>query len=274
VTAAPVALLALACVLLWIPASATWRVRASLAALAAALGTSLWLGQSTPAGVGLLVLLALGCRAAHARGAAVRVVGYVFAIGVALLIGFAGVRLFSRLTLFADWSGVQPYSGSLGKAAAGALVLALVARRWDRSSGVARAVAVGVVAGVAVAVLLASVGLATGYLQEKPAPGAASALVFAFGNLLFAVMPEEALFRGLVQAPLARVCVAGAWRLAPIVISAIAFGLVHLPGGAMFAALAAVAGLANAAAYAISGRIEAPLASHLTLNVIHFVFFK
>jgi membrane protease YdiL (CAAX protease family) len=272
VTSATVALVALACMLLWIPASATWRLRAALVALAAALAASLWFGESSLTGVGLLMLLALGCYWGASPRSRRVLEGHVLAIGVALLIGFAGAKFFSRVTLFEAWGA--PYSGSFGKAAAGALVLALVARRRDGSGSGIRAAAVGIGAGVAVALLLAAVGLGAGYLQGKAAPGVGSVVAFALGNLLFAVMPEEALFRGLVQAPLAQRWGQGAWRLAPIIVSALAFGLVHWPGGALYAGLAAVAGLANATAYAVTGRIEAPLASHLTLNVIHLVFFK
>lgn len=97
---------------------------------------------------------------------------------------------------------------------------------------------------------------------------------FLLTNFFFAVIPEEALFRGWLQRRLIerlRHLRGGKWYA--VAFSGILFGLAHLPGGICFAAMAGVAGVFYALAYSTTNRIEAPILLHFSLNAVHFFAF-
>lgn len=170
-----------------------------------------------------------------------------------LAIGFGLVPGFERIAV-----GTASVSG--GKALAGlAAMLALPSRwRWNRRCS---AVALACLA------LVPLLGWAVGYVHWAPAPWQALA-AFAFANL-FSVIAEEWFFRRWVQAPLQRYGVA-----VSIVASALLFGLVHFGGGPVFMALAAVAGLAYAGVFRISGgSVWAAVALHWALNIVRVALF-
>jgi membrane protease YdiL (CAAX protease family) len=88
-------------------------------------------------------------------------------------------------------------------------------------------------------VVVPLLALAVGFVHWAPAAGS-TLLAFALTNA-FTVVGEEWFFRHWIQRPLAR------WGIAVSVLaSALLFGLVHLGGGAAFAGLAMLAGLAYA----------------------------
>ncbi|UXY14212.1 CPBP family intramembrane metalloprotease [Chitiniphilus purpureus] len=88
-------------------------------------------------------------------------------------------------------------------------------------------------------------------------------------NLLLTCVAEEAFFRGYLQRRLERTLgLHAGWLLASA-----AFGLAHMSGGALYAALAAVAGGCYGLAYRVSGRLEGAIALHFLFNLAHLVGF-
>ena len=102
--------------------------------------------------------------------------------------------------------------------------------------------------------------------------------IWAFSNLIFTCVGEEAFFRGVVQNTLARTFSIISQRsllanTLAIVIAAILFGLCHFYGGPKFIFLCIIAGLFCGYSYYKTGRIEASILTHFTLNTIHFIGF-
>ena len=56
-------------------------------------------------------------------------------------------------------------------------------------------------------------------------------------------------------------------------ITAVLFGLAHLPGGIDYVMLATVAGIGYGWSYYRTGHIEAAILTHFTLNALHFLLF-
>lgn len=100
--------------------------------------------------------------------------------------------------------------------------------------------------------------------------------VFLFVNLFFTCVAEEALFRGVLQQRLAgllaaaRVPHAGATAL---IATAVLFGLVHTGGGWGYVLLATLAGVGYGYALLRTGRIEAAILVHFSVNATHFIGF-
>lgn len=94
---------------------------------------------------------------------------------------------------------------------------------------------------------------------------------FLVANLLFTCVAEEAFFRGVVQARLARWSRARWWAWVVVVVSAVLFGLAHAAGGPPLMLLAMLAGLGYALAFACGQRIEAAVLAHCGLNVLHLL---
>ncbi|WP_374601452.1 lysostaphin resistance A-like protein [Niveibacterium sp.] len=123
--------------------------------------------------------------------------------------------------------------------------------------------------GVPLVVLIVAASLAAGYVAPDP-KWPAFALPFLAGNLLFTCVAEEAFFRGLIQRGLATTI-----GVAPaLAIASLLFGLAHLAGGPLYAAIAAFAGLGYGWAYQRSARIEAAILCHFALNAVHFLGFS
>ena len=98
-------------------------------------------------------------------------------------------------------------------------------------------------------------------------------LAFIVTNLLFSVIAEEALFRGIIQNGLIRIFkdkTQFAVHLG-IIISSLIFGLVHLGGGWHFMVLATFAGFVYGMAYQLSNRLSVAIITHLGVNVGHFL---
>lgn len=59
-----------------------------------------------------------------------------------------------------------------------------------------------------------------------------------------------------------------------MIVTALLFGLVHFGGGPMFVGLSALAGLAYASVYHVSGNsVWAAIALHLSLNIVRIGLF-
>jgi len=93
------------------------------------------------------------------------------------------------------------------------------------------------------------------------------ASVWMLNNLIFVCVAEEAFFRGYIQTSFTdpRVGLAA---------SSLLFGLAHYAGGWMYVALATVAGFFYGRAFRQSGRIEAAILTHFSVNAVHFFLFS
>ncbi|XXF07148.1 CPBP family intramembrane metalloprotease [Pseudomonas sp. D1-3] len=89
-------------------------------------------------------------------------------------------------------------------------------------------------------------------------------------NLVVAVLAEELLFRGLLQARL--VSWLGMWP--GILVTALLFGAVHIPFSPSFAMVAAVAGLGYGLVMQVSGRLSLATALHGLVNLAHFTLLS
>ena len=58
-----------------------------------------------------------------------------------------------------------------------------------------------------------------------------------------------------------------------VLAAAAAFGAAHVAGGTTYVLLATVAGLGYGAAYQLTGRVEASIFVHFTLNLTHLLLF-
>lgn len=118
-------------------------------------------------------------------------------------------------------------------------------------------------------------GLATGFLHVgPPAFDVARFLREFFGILVVVAIPEELLFRGLIQNLLQRVLPAGY----ALVVASLIFGASHLNNGPSpdwrYVLLATVAGLFYGYAYRRSGGLMAACLVHSAVDAIHRGFFK
>jgi len=99
-------------------------------------------------------------------------------------------------------------------------------------------------------------------------------LPWALKNLIFTVLAEEALFRGLLQRELSkRFSTGNVWPHLAVLMPALLFGLAHFAGGLQYVLLSSMAGVLYGYVYKWTGRIEAPIATHFLLNAGHFLFF-
>ena len=125
--------------------------------------------------------------------------------------------------------------------------------------------------GTAIVVLL--LGMAIGFVKVDLKLTSYTPIFFVT-NLLFTCITEEAFFRGFLQQKLGLAM--RRWKAGPIialVIASVLFGIAHARGGPALIALASLAGLGYGYAYLRSGRIEAAILAHITLNTLHFVAF-
>ncbi|MFW6021623.1 MAG: CPBP family intramembrane glutamic endopeptidase [Guyparkeria sp.] len=115
----------------------------------------------------------------------------------------------------------------------------------------------------------ATLGLWLGVFRWQPGwPG--MALLWFAGVNLVVVAAEEVLFRGLLQRHiLHRLGAVHAWWL-----TALFFGLAHLPFGAEFAAVATVAGLGYGYVAWQSGSLWPAIGLHWAVNLLHFSLFS
>ena len=127
---------------------------------------------------------------------------------------------------------------------------------------------VAVIATVAFAIIGVPIGLATGFLEWNPRPDAVRLAVAPFAIYLATGVPEEFLFRGLIQNALERVIGRAALPLASII-----FGLAHLPDP-RYVLLATLAGLAYGWVYMATRRITASAVTHALVDWIWVVLLR
>ena len=99
--------------------------------------------------------------------------------------------------------------------------------------------------------------------------------VWVPANLFLTCVAEETFFRGLAQRRLGEALRGRvpAPALAALLVAALAFGVAHVAGGATYVLLATLAGVGYGAAFHLTGRVEASILVHFTLNLTHLVLF-
>jgi len=227
---------------------------------------------------GLALLAAAAWGTTHAPHAWQRASLLAFTLLLALLLalhrwpGFHNLLVVPSAAITAD---ARPFMlfANLDKGAAGLLLLALLAPRihaWREWRATLRGT---LLPGAVTIVLVMGLGVLAGLLRPS-LKWPEFTLQFLAINLLLTVVAEEAFFRGVIQHRLqtALQAVRGGPLLA-LMLSALLFGAAHLGGGLAYAALATVAGAGYGWVFQRTGRIEAAILLHFTLNAVHFLGF-
>ena len=127
---------------------------------------------------------------------------------------------------------------------------------------------VAVIATAAFAIVGLPIGLATGFLEWHPRPDAIRLAVAPLAIYLATGVPEEFLFRGLIQNALERTIGRAALPLASII-----FGLAHLPD-VRYVLLATLAGVAYGWVYRATRRITASAVTHALVDWIWVLLLR
>ena len=127
---------------------------------------------------------------------------------------------------------------------------------------------VALIATAAFAIVGLPIGLATGFLQWNPRPDVIRLAVAPIAIYLATGVPEEFLFRGLIQNTLER-----AIGRAALPIASIIFGLAHLPD-ARYVLLATLAGVAYGWVYLVTRRITASAVTHALVDWIWVLLLR
>jgi hypothetical protein len=91
--------------------------------------------------------------------------------------------------------------------------------------------------------------------------------------VVLTALPEEALFRGVIQTWMAGGQLS--WHQWPAIVAAgVVFGLAHLAGGPLYVLVASAAGVGYGWIYASTRSIGAAIAAHAGLNAVHLFFFS
>lgn len=276
------ACLALAVVLLWVPAPAirthrTWAWCPGLAlACAAGLAGGL-LDWRAPLWILLYMALAYGAR--EASRAWVRVPLLVLTGAAAFLFalhmfpGFFNPVLAKGVQFSA---GAPPYTlrANFDTAVAGIVLMGVFCERIGTAAdwGATLRRVWPVMASTLVVVL--GLGCALGFVRPDVKWTPYSAWFLA-SNLLFTCVTEEAFFRGFLLERMARGL--ARWRggvVMATVLSSLMFGIAHARGGALLVLLATIAGVHYAIAYSSAKRIEGAILTHFVLNAVHFIAFS
>lgn len=159
------------------------------------------------------------------------------------------------------------------KALAGVVLLACFCSPARTLAEWRRAIGTGLLLGTATAVVVIGLAVAADAVHYDPKLPPIT-LAWMASNLVLTCIFEEALFRGVVQDRLSR-RLAGHRRLAwlPLFAASVLFGFAHAAGGPVVIIVAVLAGLGYGLAYALTGRVEASIVAHFTLNAIHFLGF-
>lgn len=287
------AALTLALVLLWVEPAPAGEGRAPYwtFAFAGALAAALTGGIVDVRGVIVLLAFAATCRAAsRAERPVTRVAAHVVMLLVSgglmlhVIPGFNNPIVLSQVVLS---PGGVPYTKYLNfdKTVAGLFLLGLYAPGLvARGRGPTKPAVYVREFAWRFAVLLGVVivlSLALGFVRWDPKVPSWFPL-WAWSMLFLTALPEEALFRGVVQTSLER-RIGGGTRAtigAPrrcsaqaIVIAGLLFGIAHAGGGTTYVVLATTAGIGYGWIYASLRSLGGAIAAHFCLNVIHFLFF-
>jgi membrane protease YdiL (CAAX protease family) len=131
-----------------------------------------------------------------------------------------------------------------------------------------RDVRVALIATAAFAAVGVPIGLTTGFLEWNPRPDPVRVAVAPIAIYLATGVPEEFLFRGLIQNTLER-----ALGRAALPVASIIFGLAHLPD-VRYVLLATLAGVAYGWVYLATRRITASAVTHALVDWIWVLLLR
>ena len=276
-------LLTLAILALWATGDETapaWRRNVWGLLVFAACGAAWMSGILYPLGatsVALVAVLAWG----FSRAAPMSWKKLVF--GVALLVvaaglmihalpGFSNPRAITSLRITPD---AFPYTLFLNfdKTVAGIFLLGWCHARMNRAAEWRAMFVIAAPWAVGLFVLTMMISLVAGYVRFEPKLPAIAPL-WMWANLFLTCVAEEAICRALIQNQLQQALKSfpgGRWLA--LVVAAVLFGLAHQAGGPIYVALATLAGAGYGYIYQRTGRIEASILTHFTLNTVHFFLF-
>ncbi|MDD5675220.1 MAG: CPBP family intramembrane metalloprotease [Chitinivibrionales bacterium] len=271
-------LLSVAYILLWLPLKSfcfrQYNIVAVLASLMA-LFYGVLFGFLGFAGLGLLLLFGCACFCVvPPRSIMLRVIAAcaVFFLAAAflghVLPGFPAVSLFASIRTVGNGAMF-----SYDKAAAGFFIVAFggdllrEASAWKvlaRGAGLTAAVTIFLVVFLTWATGLG--GFAPHWTPRL--------IPWAWSNLFFVCIPEEAFFRGLVQKYLANLAIRfnGAGWIG-VLIAGLVFGLTHGDGGIKSIAIATVAGCGYGILYQRTRAIESSIVTHFVVNAASVFLF-
>jgi membrane protease YdiL (CAAX protease family) len=194
---------------------------------------------------------------------------------VHVLPGFENPRVVDALVL---GPGSLPYTKYLNfdKGIAGLFLLGLVVPL--PSGAIASYRRAGTTITLArLALLIAAVmllSLALGYVRWDPKLPAWT-LLWLWSMVFLTALPEEALFRGVVQSAIERWGDDRRYATAVAIVGAgVLFGVAHAAGGPSYVLLASVAGIGYGWIYATTRSIAWAIAAHAGLNTVHFLLFS
>lgn len=122
-------------------------------------------------------------------------------------------------------------------------------------------------------IMVLSLAILIGYVRFDPKLPP-EFFLWAWINLFFTCIPEEALFRGFVQQGLQdRLRDSRHRELIALTAASVLFGLAHFAGGLRYIFLATVAGFGYGWIYQRTRAIESSILVHFMVNALHFVFF-
>ena len=276
-------LLSLSLIALWLPAKETKRfpVRLWHIFCVAALGCGLLFGDVQLSGLLSIAILGVSCycTASEQFTKPVRIIAgtimFVLSVGLSLHVvpGFSNPKVVVNVIVS---EGGIPYSKHLNfdKTLVGLFLLGFTCKSllskpqaWGRMLKQAAPIS-----SITIVVLL-FMSFVLGYVRLEP-KWSALFWFWAWTNLLFTCIAEEAVYRGIMQ----RFLVAGLAKYRygatiGLVLAAVLFGLMHYPGGTKYVLLSTVAGIGYGWTYLRTQRIEASILTHFLVNCIHFVFF-
>jgi uncharacterized protein len=267
---------------LWLPLALDRRTRwpiGWLAVLPVSLIAASMAGLVSLAGLSALAALALACTLASRhphrgiRGAAhVALLALTAGLLLHVVPGFENPRVLHDVVLT---PGAQPYTKYLNfdKAATGLLLLGVYAPSLtQRDEGVRHAVGFAWRFGIMVAVVMA-LSVAVGYVRWDPKHPSWWPM-WLWSMVFFTALPEEVVFRGLLQAWITD-SLGGTTRAGwlGVLVAGGLFGLVHIAGGPVYVALATVAGIGYGWVFLSTRSIGAAIAAHAGLNTVHFFLF-
>lgn len=282
----PFVLLVCAIAAVWLPSV---KLREGLAippwlvVYALALGAALVQGFVLPAGaLSLVVLLALTGLFRRPLGATLHWLVFALLLLLALALalhkvpGFNNPIVIDAVQLSPEANPFTQYL-NFDKGSVGLVLVALLAPRLRRGNGAGRVLLRAWAYAMAAAIVVLGVAVAIGLVRVDP-KWPVQAPLFLIVNLFLTCVAEEGFFRALVQEPYtgAGNSAKHRWRgraVLGVAVSAALFGLAHAGAGASMVVMAALAGLANAVAYAWHRRIEVPIVMHFGVNAMHFLLF-
>lgn len=250
-----------------------WMGCLAASAVAAMLG-----GVVHPAGLLALAVLAAACAASRGGASGWRLVAHavMLAVAAALMLhavpGFDNPRVLDRVRLSAD---AVPYTKYLNfdKAAAGLLLIGVYAPGQVTGGEGRRHLAAFAWRWLVVVAVVIGLTVGAGYARWDP-KWPSWWLPWVWSMVCLTALPEEVLFRGLLQPWAARGlgAAAGAWL--PVLVAGVAFGLAHAAGGVVYVLLATVAGIGYGWIRARTRSLGLAVLAHAGLNTVHLFAFS